>query len=139
MIALFGYGMGGEIKNIPVVVVTQSNGTVTDATLDAIKGVDLYDVKGIITDPNEGKQMVENGQVKAAIILPSDYENMSTRSGFSSPAFSMASSPDETIAGTVYPANSSPLFMSSAVIRSSSTTKIFASPNCIPSQFLNDY
>jgi len=79
MIALFGYGMGGEIKNIPVVVVTQSNGTVTDATLDAIKGVDLYDVKGIITDPNEGKQMVENGQVKAAIILPSDYENMTSQ------------------------------------------------------------
>ncbi|KAF5066487.1 putative multidrug ABC transporter permease YbhR [anaerobic digester metagenome] len=79
MIALFGYGMGGEIENIPVVVVTESSGTVTDATLNAIKGVDLYDIKGIITDPNKGKQMVENGEVKAAIILPSDYENMTSQ------------------------------------------------------------
>lgn len=79
MIALFGYGMGGEIENIPVVVVTESSGTVTDATLNAIKGVDLYDIKGIITDPNNGKQMVENGEVKAAIILPSDYENMTSQ------------------------------------------------------------
>ena len=76
MIALFGYGMGGEIQNIPVVVVEQSNGPVTDATLNAIKGLDLYDVKSIIADPDKGKEMVVDGQVKAAIILPSDYENI---------------------------------------------------------------
>ena len=38
--------------------------------------MDLYDVKGIIADPDKGKQMVVDGQVKAAIILPSDYENI---------------------------------------------------------------
>lgn len=76
MIALFGYGMGGEIQNIPVVVVEQSNGPVTDATLNAIKGLDLYDVKSIIADQDKGKEMVVDGQVKAAIILPSDYENI---------------------------------------------------------------
>ncbi|AEG17075.1 ABC transporter permease [Methanobacterium paludis] len=76
MIALFGYGMGGEIQNIPVVVVEQSNGPVTDASLNAIKGLDLYDVKSIIADPDKGKEMVVDGQVKAAIILPSDYENI---------------------------------------------------------------
>ena len=76
MIALFGYGMGGEIQNIPVVVVEQSNGPVTDATLNAIKGLDIYDVKGIIADPDKGKEMVVDGQVKAAIILPNDYENI---------------------------------------------------------------
>lgn len=78
MIALFGYGMGGEIQNIPVVVVENSHGPVTDATLHAIKGLDLYDVKGIIADPDKGKQMVVDGQVKAAIILPSNYENITS-------------------------------------------------------------
>jgi ABC-2 type transport system permease protein len=76
MIALFGYGMGGSIENIPVVVVTESSGTVTDVTLNAIKGMDLYDVKGIISDPEKGKKMVETGEVKAAIILPPDYEDL---------------------------------------------------------------
>lgn len=76
MITLFGYGMGGTLENIPVVVVEQSHGQVTDATLSAIKGMSLYDVKDIITDPDQAKQMVQNGQVKAAIILPSNYDNL---------------------------------------------------------------
>lgn len=75
MIALFGYSMGGTVQNIPVVVVKQTSGPITDQTLNAIKGLNLYDVKEIITDPDKGKQMVQKGQVKAAIILPPDYEN----------------------------------------------------------------
>lgn len=75
MITLFGYGMGGTLTNIPVVVVEQSNGPVTDATLTAIKGMSIYDVKEIITDPDKGKQMVQSGQVKAAIIMPSNYDD----------------------------------------------------------------
>ncbi|MGF7117325.1 ABC transporter permease [Methanobacterium oryzae] len=76
MITLFGYGMGGELTNIPIVVVSQSDGQVTDATLNAIKGMSLYDVKDIITDPDKAKQMVESGEVRAAIILPTNYDNM---------------------------------------------------------------
>jgi len=76
MITLFGYGMGGELSNIPIVVVDQSNGAVTDATLNAIKNMDLYDVKDIISNPDEAKQMVMDGQVKAAIILPTNYDNL---------------------------------------------------------------
>ncbi|WP_414470038.1 ABC transporter permease [Methanobacterium sp. ACI-7] len=76
MITLFGYGMGGELENIPIVVVEQSHGQVTDATLNAIKGMSLYDVKEITTDPDKGKEMVQSGQVKAAIILPSNYDDM---------------------------------------------------------------
>lgn len=76
MITLFGYGMGGTLENIPIVVVEQSHGQVTDATLTAMKGMSLYDIKEITTDPDKAKQMVQNGQVKAAIILPSNYDNM---------------------------------------------------------------
>ncbi len=79
MITLFGYGMGGTLTNVPVVVVEQSNGPVTDATLNAIKGMSLYDVKDIITDPTTGKQMVQDGQVKAAIILPQNYDDMQSQ------------------------------------------------------------
>lgn len=79
MIALFGYGMGGSIENIPVVVVKQTDGPVTDATLNAIKTMSLYNVKDIINDPQRGKEMVQSGQVKAAIILPPDYENLQSQ------------------------------------------------------------
>ena len=80
MITLFGYGMGGTINNVPVVVVDQSQGPLTDATLSAIKGNTLYDVKDITSDPTKGLQDVQNGVAKAAIILPTDYDNLNTTS-----------------------------------------------------------
>jgi len=80
MITLFGYGMGGTISNIPVVVVDQSQGPITDATLAAIKGDSLYDVKKITSDPNAGLAMVQSGQAKAAIILPTNYDNLNDTS-----------------------------------------------------------
>jgi ABC-2 type transport system permease protein len=76
MITLFGYGMGGTLENIPVVIVEQSHGQVTDTTLNAMKGMSLYDIKEITTDPEKAKQMVQNGQVKAAIILPTNYDDL---------------------------------------------------------------
>jgi len=76
MITLFGYGMGGTLDNIPVVIVDQSSGPITDQTLDSIKNMSLYDIKGIISDPDKGKEMVQNGEVKAAIILPPNYDNL---------------------------------------------------------------
>jgi ABC-2 type transport system permease protein len=80
MITLFGYGMGGTINNIPVVVVDQSQGPITDATLTAIKDNSLYDVKEITSDPNAALAMVQNGQAKAAIILPTNYDNLNDTS-----------------------------------------------------------
>jgi ABC-2 type transport system permease protein len=61
-----------------VVVVKQTDGPVTDATLNAIKEMSLYDVKDIISDPQRGREMVETGQIKAAILLPPDYENINS-------------------------------------------------------------
>ena len=80
MITLFGYGMGGTLSNIPVVVVDQSQGPLSDATLSAIKGTSLYDVLNITSNPAQGLQMVQNGQAKAAIILPTNYDDLNSTS-----------------------------------------------------------
>ena len=79
MILLFGYGMGGEMTDLPIVVVSQSHGDLTDLTLDTIKGTETYHVTKVIDDLNEGKSMVDRGEVKAAIILPSDYDKDSSQ------------------------------------------------------------
>ena len=73
MILLFGYGMGGEMTDLPILVVSQSHGNLTDLTLDTIKDTETYHVVEIIDDVDDGKQRVESGEVKAAIILPADY------------------------------------------------------------------
>ena len=78
MILLFGYGMGGEMSDLPIVVVSQSDGDLTDLTLDTIKTTGTYHVVQVIDDFDEGKQMVDKGEVKAAIILPSDYDENTT-------------------------------------------------------------
>ena len=78
MILLFGYGMGGEMTDLPIVVVSQSDGDLTDLTLDTIKTTETYHVVQVIDDFDEGKQMVDKGEVKAAIILPSDYDENTT-------------------------------------------------------------
>ncbi len=79
MILLFGYGMGGEMTDLPIVVVSQSHGDLTDLTLDTIKTTDTYKVIEVIDDLEEGKKRVDSGEVKAAIILPSDYDDNSTQ------------------------------------------------------------
>ncbi|BDH78676.1 MAG TPA: ABC transporter permease [Methanothermobacter sp.] len=78
-IVFFGYGMGGSLENIPIVIVEQSHGPVTDQTVAAIKNMSLYDVKEVTSDPDQAKDMVESGAVKAAIILPPDYDNLKSR------------------------------------------------------------
>lgn len=79
MVALCGWGMGGSVENTPVVIVKQSSGDVTDLTINAIKSDQTYDVKDIVSDPDEAKEDVDNGKYKAAIILPANYEENTTR------------------------------------------------------------
>ena len=78
MILLFGYGMGGEMTDLPIVVVSQSHGDLTDLTLDTIKSTETYHVVEVMDNLNDGKECVDNGEVKAAIILPSDYDDDSS-------------------------------------------------------------
>ena len=75
MILLFGYGMGGEMTNLPIVVVSQSDGNLTDLTLNTIKSTDTYHVVKVMDDQGKAEKMVDKGEVKAAIIMPEDYDD----------------------------------------------------------------
>lgn len=79
MIALCGWGMGGTVENTPVVIVKQANGDVTDQVINAIKADHTFAVKDIITSPDDAKKMVNEGKVKSAIILSSDFEDEGSR------------------------------------------------------------
>ena len=79
MILLFGYGMGGEMTDLPIVVVSQSHGDLTDLTLDTIKTTETYHVVEVMDSLSDAKERVDTGEVKAAIILPSDYDDDSTQ------------------------------------------------------------
>ncbi|MDR2624090.1 MAG: ABC transporter permease [Methanobrevibacter sp.] len=76
MIVLFGYGMGGSIEHIPIAVVNMSDGELTNGTLDVINNVSIYNVENVTDDVDVGKELVDKGDVKAAIILPPNYDNL---------------------------------------------------------------
>ena len=79
MILLFGYGMGGEMTDLPIVVVSQSDGDLTDLTLDTIKSTETYHVVEVMDSLSDAKHRVDSGEVKAAIILPLDYDDNSSQ------------------------------------------------------------
>ena len=75
MILLFGYGMGGDMTDLPIVVVSQSDGNLTDLTLDTIKSSETYHVVKVMDDQVKAEKMVDDGEVRAAIIMPKDYDD----------------------------------------------------------------
>lgn len=79
MIALCGWGMGGTVENTPVVIVKQTSGYFTDQAINAIKADKTFEVKDILSDPDEAKKMVDDGKVTSAIILSSDFEEDGSR------------------------------------------------------------
>lgn len=79
MIALCGWGMGGTVEHTPVIIVKQTSGQITDQAINAIKSDTTYDVKDIINDVKQAKDKVDNGEVRAAIILSSNFEEDKTR------------------------------------------------------------
>jgi ABC-2 type transport system permease protein len=80
MIALCGWGMGGTVENTPVIIVKQTSGHITDDAINTIKSDTTYDVKDITDDVEAAKKKVDKGEVKAAIILSSNFEDSSSRS-----------------------------------------------------------
>ena len=79
MILLFCFCFCGEMNDLPIVVVSQSHGDLTDLTLDTIKSTETYHIVEVIDSLDEGKKRVDAGEVKAAIILPQDYDANTTQ------------------------------------------------------------
>lgn len=80
MIALCGWGMGGTVENTPIIIVKQTSGHITDEAINTIKSDTTYEVKDIIDDADKAKEKVDKGEVKAAIILSSNFEDSDSRS-----------------------------------------------------------
>ena len=123
----------GRIENIPVVVVKQTDGPVTDATLNAIKEMSLYDVKDIISDPS-GVEIVKRDESKAAILLPPDYENINSSNSKSVVVY--VDSSDQMATQMLVPATQA-LFsqISSQIGMKNSTHYKLNQLNCLPCKY----
>ncbi|WP_299692725.1 ABC transporter permease [uncultured Vibrio sp.] len=69
---LFGFAINTDIRHIPVAVVDQSASSVGRLIVESVKVTQVVDVKETYATAEEAEKAIQNGTVKAALILPKD-------------------------------------------------------------------
>ncbi|UTV29937.1 ABC transporter permease [Photobacterium atrarenae] len=69
---LFGYAINTDVRNIPVAVVDQSHTAVGRVITEAVKATQVVTVTHHFPTVVEAEQAINAGQVRAALVLPSD-------------------------------------------------------------------
>ncbi|WP_338061735.1 ABC transporter permease [Vibrio galatheae] len=69
---LFGFAINTDIRHIPVGVVDQSSSVVGRLITESVKVTQVVDVTASFPTAEEAEQAIENGEVKAVLILPRD-------------------------------------------------------------------
>ncbi len=69
---LFGFAINTDIRNIPVGVVDQSGSTAGRVVTESVKVTQVVSVKETFATPQEAQKAIEDGRVRAVLILPDD-------------------------------------------------------------------
>jgi ABC-2 type transport system permease protein len=95
---LLGYSATNDIRNVPLAVLDQCHCTESRALLDAYRAADYFQIAYMVGSEDDVRNLIENGQVRAAILIPPDY-NRQLASGNAQVAFILDGS-DPTAAST---------------------------------------
>ncbi len=71
---LLGYAATTDVKNISLAVWDQSQSTPSRALLDAFRAANYFSIDYSVYSANEYKDLIESGKIRAALIIPPDYE-----------------------------------------------------------------
>ena len=71
---LLGYAATTDIKNISLAVWDQSQSTQSRALLDAFRSANYFSIDYSVGSAGEYKNLIEQGRIRAALIIPPDYE-----------------------------------------------------------------
>lgn len=99
---LLGYAATNDVRNIPLAVVDQCNCSESRALLEAYRSADYFQFAYSAASESEVQQLIENGQARAGLIIPPDY-NIKLAQGDAQVAFILDGS-DPTSASTAYSA-----------------------------------
>ncbi len=79
MLFLLGYAATNDVRNIPLAVYDQDKSAESTRLLEAYQAADYFKIAYEVNSPDELRRLMDNGSVKAAIIIPPDYaETVST-------------------------------------------------------------
>ncbi len=75
MILLFGYTSGETPKHIPAAIVDYDNSLTSHSVITELNGNQLFSITRIVGTQDEGKRMIEEGQIKILFVIPSGFED----------------------------------------------------------------
>ena len=99
---LLGYAATNDVRNIPLAVYDQCRCAESRSLLDAYRAADYFHLAYSVSSEDEIRTLIENGEARAAIIIPPDY-NTRLAKGDAQAAFILDGS-DPTSASTAYSA-----------------------------------
>ena len=70
---LLGYSATTDVRNIPLAVWDQSRSVESRALLDAFRAADYFRIAYDVGSNDEIRDLIERGDVRAALIIPTDY------------------------------------------------------------------
>lgn len=71
---LLGYAATTDIKNISLAVWNQSHSSQSRALLDAFRAANYFRIDHLVYSEEEYRALIESGKIRAALIIPPDYE-----------------------------------------------------------------
>ena len=71
---LLGYAATTDVKNISLAVWDQSQSQPSRALLDAFRAANYFSIDYPVGSGDEYKELIEQGKIRAALIIPPDYE-----------------------------------------------------------------
>ncbi len=95
---LLGYSATNDIRNVPLAVLDQCRCMESHDLLDAYRAADYFQIAYTVNSEDELRALIENGQARAAILIPPDYNKRLT-TGDAQVAFILDGS-DPTVAST---------------------------------------
>jgi ABC-2 type transport system permease protein len=95
---LLGYSATNDIRNVPLAVFDQCRCKESRALLDSYRAADYFKIAYTAASEAELRALIENGQARAAILIPPDY-NQRLAAGDARVAFILDGS-DPTVAST---------------------------------------
>jgi ABC-2 type transport system permease protein len=95
---LLGYSATNDIRNVPLAVFDQCRCAESRLLLDAYRAADYFQIAFTAGSEDELRALIENGQARAAILIPPDY-NQRLAAGDAQVAFILDGS-DPTVAST---------------------------------------
>ena len=74
-LALFGYAIRTEVRHLPTVVLDESRSTASRSLVDAMRNTGNFDIVGAVRNRDEIRARIEDGEVRAALVIPPDFAN----------------------------------------------------------------